>query len=93
MNVFDVLREKLEEAKSDWNNDYNVPINNAIEIVNQVEQEYNNDLCEWFAEGREMDVYFTKCGQAHIFVDGTPEENNHEFCPYCGKKIKVVSND
>lgn len=42
MNVFDVLREKLEEAKSDWNNDYNVPINNAIEIVNQVEQEYNN---------------------------------------------------
>ena len=42
MSVFDVLREKLEESKSDWNNDYNVPINNAIEIVNQVEQEYNN---------------------------------------------------
>lgn len=42
MNVFDVLREKLEETKSEWNNDYNVPINNAIEIVNQVEQEYNN---------------------------------------------------
>lgn len=63
---------------------------NAIEIVNQVEQEYNNDFCEWTEHETEIDVYFTKCGQAHIFVDGTPEENNHEFCPYCGKKIKVV---
>lgn len=42
MNIFDVLREKLEESKSDWNNDYNVPINEAIKIVNQVEQEFGN---------------------------------------------------
>ena len=30
----------LEESKSDWNNDYNVPINKLIELVNQVEQEF-----------------------------------------------------
>lgn len=33
---------RLEEQKSDWNYDYNVPINDAIEIVNQLAEEYNN---------------------------------------------------
>ena len=27
--------ERLEEAKSDWNDDYNVPIKKAIEIVKE----------------------------------------------------------
>lgn len=61
-----------------------------IQIVNQLEEEYNNDFCEWKQHEREIDVYFTECGQAHIFVDGNPEENNHVFCPYCGKKIKIA---
>lgn len=97
MNVFDVLREKLEEGANvgiahhfTFENDVAIKTVDAIEIVNQVEQEYSNDFCEWTEHETEIDVYFTKCGQAHIFVDGTPEENNHEFCPYCGKKIKVV---
>lgn len=62
----------------------------STEIVNQLAQEYNNDFCEWKQHEREIYVYFTQCGQAHIFVDGNPEENNHVFCPYCGKKIKVA---
>ena len=28
--------KRLEKHKSDWNDDYNVPINNAIEIVKKV---------------------------------------------------------
>ena len=62
----------------------------AIGIVEQLAEEHNNDFCEWEADDKEIDVYYTKCGQAHIFIDGNPEENNHVFCPYCGKKIKVV---
>ena len=34
---------RLKEEKSDWNYDYNVPLNNAIEIVNQLAEEYNNE--------------------------------------------------
>ena len=90
MSVFDVLREKLGKLIFHDNSRKTVYLEDAIEIVNQVEQEYNNDFCEWTEHETEIDVYFTKCGQAHIFVDGTPEENNHEFCPYCGKKIKAV---
>lgn len=68
-----------------------IKVQDVIRIVNQLAEEYNNDVCEWKQHEREIDVYFTECGQAHIFVDGNPEENNYEYCPYCGKKIKVVA--
>lgn len=29
------ILERLEEEKSDWNDDYNVPINKAIEIIKE----------------------------------------------------------
>lgn len=43
MSVFDVLREKLKESESySCSPQYSKGIDDAIEIVNQVEQEYNN---------------------------------------------------
>lgn len=47
MNIFDVLREKLDENSQTIEPLYNMPVNViglnvAIEIVNQVEQEYND---------------------------------------------------
>ena len=57
----------------------------------ELAEEYDNDVCEWKQHEREIDVYFTECGQAHIFVDGNPEENNYEYCPYCGNKRKAVA--
>jgi hypothetical protein len=41
---FEKIVERLEEEKSDWNDDYNVSINRAIEIVNQVAEEYVPDI-------------------------------------------------
>ena len=35
----DKIVEQLEKEKSDWNDDYNVPINRAIEIVKGVQNE------------------------------------------------------
>lgn len=87
-----------EVGRKDYNIGYSsYDLNNVFgwkedcfEIVNQLAEEYDNDVCEWKQHEREIDVYFTECGQAHIFVDGNPEENNHVFCPYCGKKIKIA---
>lgn len=62
----------------------------AVQALKSVLEGNHDDVFEWKQHEREIDVYFTECGQAHIFVDGNPEENNHVFCPYCGKKIKVV---
>ena len=61
----------------------------AIEIVNQVAGEYKQEVCEWKPNEYE-DVYTTKCGLMHSFIDGNVQENGYVFCPYCGKKIKVI---
>ena len=60
----------------------------AIEIVKQ--GGVADDVCEWRLCDEEANVYDTSCRNPHILIEGTPRENNYEYCPYCGKKIKVV---
>lgn len=50
----------------------------------------SNDVCEWRLCDEEANVYDTSCRNPHILIEGSPRENNYKFCPYCGKKIKVV---
>lgn len=59
-----------------------------IEIVKQ--GGVSDDVCEWRLCDEEANVYDTSCRNPHILIEGTPKENNYEYCPYCGKKIKVV---
>ena len=49
-------------------------------------EEYNNDFCEW---------KFMKTVVAYFYSSGCNHKrfsdlHGFEFCPYCGKKIKVV---
>ena len=53
-------------------------------------EEISDDVCEWKLEDEEANVYDTSCRNPHILIEGTPKENNYEYCPYCGKKIKAV---
>lgn len=41
--AFEKILERLEEEKSDWNYDYNVPIIKAKEIVQEVAEEYKKE--------------------------------------------------
>ena len=66
----------------------NVTYERAIEIVKQ--GGVSDDVCEWRLCDEEANVYDTSCRNPHILIDGTPRENNYKFCPYCGKRIKVV---
>ena len=50
----------------------------------------SDDVCDWRLCDEEANVYDTSCRNPHILIEGTPKENNYEYCPYCGKKIKVV---
>lgn len=59
----------------------------AIEIVNQLAEEYNNDFCEWEYDDYE-DSWQTSCGTSFSLCDSDKEVTH--YCPYCGKKIKVV---
>ena len=65
-----------------------ISIHKAIEIVKQ--GDVSDDVCEWRLCDEEANVYDTSCRNPHILIEGTPKENNYEYCPYCGKKIKVM---
>ena len=47
----------------------------------------SSDSCTW-TQGA-YGIWHTSCGQAHEFTTGTPEENEHRYCPYCGKVLDV----
>ena len=50
-------------------------------------EEYNNDVCEW-KEDEKFNWFFKS---PHEGVGIVKEESGlFNFCPYCGKKIKVV---
>ena len=70
----------------------NMAYHRAKAIVNRIAKEYSSseEFCEWVRDNSEYDVYDTKCEKTHMFIDGSPSENEYEFCPYCGKKIKAV---
>ena len=66
--------------------EYNV-WNEAIEIVKQ--GGVSDDECEW--KYNDTEYYFeSSCDHLHIFMSDGPKENEYKYCPYCGKKIKVV---
>lgn len=41
--------------------------------------------CTWTQQ--EEGEWETSCGNAFVFEDGTPAENDHKFCPCCGHPL------
>ena len=68
----------------------NVTYERSIEIVKQ--GGVDDDVCEWKFEDEEANLYLTGCQQRQLIFDGTPKENWYRYCPYCGKKIKIVGD-
>lgn len=89
-----VLIERLEEHSFslviDWEKGKYLRKDKAIEIVKDLASEHNNGFCKWRLIDEEANVYDTTCRNPHILLEGSPADNNYEFCPYCGKEIKVA---
>ena len=64
-------------------------IDKAIEIVKQ--GVVSDDVCQWKYNDTEY-CWESSCDHLHIFMIDGPKENEYDFCPYCGKKIKCVDN-
>ena len=57
----------------------------TIDFTNQLAEECNNDFCEWSKQGGyNFYLHKTSCGTEDTFDD------SYVFCPYCGKKIKII---
>ena len=84
--------ETIRDKAVKWNNNSSKRV--PYEFIDYVEGKrginISDDVCEWKLCDGEANVYNTSCGNPHILIEGTPKENNYEYCPYCGKKIKVV---
>ena len=72
------------------NTDVCISKKKAIEIVKQ--GGISDDVCEWKLEDEEANLYLTVCQQRQLIFEGTPKENGYRYCPYCGKKIKIVGD-
>ena len=89
--VFEKIIEKLEENSFEMGKDsipiHYVRLNKAIEIVKHGCAD--DDVCEWI----EYD-YRTICPKNHDANNPywrIPDNTDKlKYCPYCGKKIKVV---
>jgi len=46
-----------------------------------------NEFCKW--EVNDDGVWLTYCNNAHEFINGDPDENGFNYCPYCGKEIEM----
>ena len=49
-------------------------------------------ICEW-TNDEDYEYYETSCGEAYSLIDGTLAENKHLYCPFCGGKIKELTNN
>ena len=85
---------RLEEERKKYTSEYGLidiqvqeVFVNVRKIVKELAEEYNNDFCEW--QPNKQFNWFLK--SPHEGVGITQEEKGFfEFCPCCGKKIKVV---
>ena len=60
----------------------------AVEIIEQLAEEYNNDVCECKYHRTIDDIPMYKTSCLHEFEKQFVKK--YKFCPYCRKKIKVV---
>ena len=75
-----------------------VKMDDVKKIVNKVAEEMgvskmestSDEVCEWELSDDDYNLYETSCGNLQILMGGSPIDNKYLYCPYCGKKIKVV---
>lgn len=86
------IEKLISELKAGRNKECanNVPyirLCDAISIVNELAEEYNNDFCEWkYIDSTSYNATIPCRGNTM----NIKSMRYYTYCPYCGKKIKVV---
>lgn len=89
---------RLEELRKEYYADYNTyrverdlgnvdGLKHAIKIINELAEEYNNDFCEWKYIDSTSHNATIPCRGNTMNIKSM---RYYTYCPYCGKKIKVV---
>ena len=81
------MHEGYEEAKEKykckyWNTEHKECSQGNTIVIEEV--------CEWTLIDEDFNAYDTSCKSPWCLESGTPSDNKMNYCPYCGRKIKVV---
>lgn len=52
----------------------------------ELEEAVSRKPCAWTEDAWDGS-WDTACGNKHQFTDGSPSDNKHAFCPYCGRPL------
>lgn len=76
----------VEEARDFPKNKLVIPRGSLQKIIKEAESKWEAEVCEWkLTKGRVFFPYKAACGD-NFFSDG----DNYNYCPYCGKRIKIA---
>lgn len=90
-----IIYNKVCNLEKKYANDGNIEsVNDCVKLENLLQyfkeelqaEEHNNDFCEWKVEDEEG---FRNCRFTYQEII-SDEVKGFAYCPYCGKKIKVV---
>ena len=86
----------INREKSDWNCDYNVPIDNCIKRLNKVKSA-DRPQGEWIdaeiplESGGSMPIQV--CNLCKTFYPLAYTGGGHRFCPNCGARMKGADDE
>lgn len=98
----------LKREKSDWNCDYNVPIDNCIKRLNKVKSAdrpqgewravdsysaFGGSEEQWYAHGNPTAYHYCSVCKEQVHLDEFGEEMLTNFCPNCGSRMRGGKDD
>jgi len=64
----------------------------TVEVAKAYHKQKLEEKCEWKYD-EDYEYYNTSCGVEYALTDGTLEDNEHYHCPFCGKKISLLTQE
>ena len=61
----------------------------AVDFFNEIYDDFET-TCKWKFESDEWSTWTTGCKSYFAFTEGNIKDNNFEYCPFCGHKIKEI---
>jgi len=58
-----------------------------LNLLRELANAQKDGTCNWEYEEHEHYFWIGECGITWYFEEGTPSENEVNFCPKCGKKL------
>ncbi len=85
------MQAHIDIENKDFKRIYALKQNELKRILPELEKaaELQEKTCKLIKKDEYDNIYYecSNCGMDWVFDDGTPKENEYNYCPHCGLKI------